>query len=519
MNNLSENLKKIRKDNHLSQEQLADDLGVSRQAISKWESGVAYPEMEKIVQICQKFELNIDDLLNKDIREVKREQESRNNLNKYIDDFLHFITDTVNLFSNMSFKTKLKCIFEQILITVILLILLLIIGSIGNMVINSILYDLLPHNIYYKIFDILTGIYLVFGFIIVITILVHIFKIRYLDYYKNIKNSVKLGVLTEDGNSQSKIDDKEKTNDRMTIDNKNKILFQKNKDKIIIRDPKHSEYKFINGIFKGLVLFVKFFALLGALFLCLMIIGFVAGFIISFTVAKTGIFFIGLLLSMLSLTVGTLVVTLMLFNFIFNRKNDKKKTIWCFIISIILFGISCGFICIGALKFNVVNDTSKNLLETITLNIDMQDDLTIAYDNFEYVEKDIDNVIIEYDINKKFELDYDMWYSHNKKVLHYWSYSSNPFGIIRTVIDEINKYNIINLNNDILNVKIYASRNNIEKLKTNRLEYDNSIKTQQETNDYYEERINELETELEQKQNELYELQERIDNIENTIVE
>ena len=70
MNNLSENLKKIRKDNHLSQEQLADDLGVSRQAISKWESGVAYPEMEKIVQICQKFELNIDDLL-KENKKVK----------------------------------------------------------------------------------------------------------------------------------------------------------------------------------------------------------------------------------------------------------------------------------------------------------------------------------------------------------------------------------------------------------------------------------------------------------------
>lgn len=48
-NNLSENLKKIRKDNNLSQEQLAEELGVSRQAISKWESGVAYPEMDKII--------------------------------------------------------------------------------------------------------------------------------------------------------------------------------------------------------------------------------------------------------------------------------------------------------------------------------------------------------------------------------------------------------------------------------------------------------------------------------------
>ena len=73
-NNLSENLKKIRKDNNLSQEQLAEKLGVSRQAISKWESGAAYPEMEKIIQLCDKFDMNIDDLLHRDIREIKGEQ-------------------------------------------------------------------------------------------------------------------------------------------------------------------------------------------------------------------------------------------------------------------------------------------------------------------------------------------------------------------------------------------------------------------------------------------------------------
>ena len=69
--NLAENLKKIRKENNLSQEDLADILGVSRQAISKWESKVSYPEMDKIVLLCKKFDLNIDDLLHKDIKEVK----------------------------------------------------------------------------------------------------------------------------------------------------------------------------------------------------------------------------------------------------------------------------------------------------------------------------------------------------------------------------------------------------------------------------------------------------------------
>ena len=39
--NLSDNLKRIRKENNLSQEQLADKLGVSRQAVSKWESNQA----------------------------------------------------------------------------------------------------------------------------------------------------------------------------------------------------------------------------------------------------------------------------------------------------------------------------------------------------------------------------------------------------------------------------------------------------------------------------------------------
>ena len=62
-NHFSENLKKIRKENNLSQEQLAEELGVSRQAISKWESSIAYPEMDKIIALCDKFNLNIDDLL------------------------------------------------------------------------------------------------------------------------------------------------------------------------------------------------------------------------------------------------------------------------------------------------------------------------------------------------------------------------------------------------------------------------------------------------------------------------
>lgn len=43
-----ENLQKLRKSKNLSQEDLASKLGISRQAVSKWESGNAYPETENL---------------------------------------------------------------------------------------------------------------------------------------------------------------------------------------------------------------------------------------------------------------------------------------------------------------------------------------------------------------------------------------------------------------------------------------------------------------------------------------
>ena len=82
--NLSDNLKRIRKENNLSQEQLADKLGVSRQSVSKWESGQAYPEMDKVLQLCQLFNLNIDELLNQNIKDVNNKKQAKNTFNKFL---------------------------------------------------------------------------------------------------------------------------------------------------------------------------------------------------------------------------------------------------------------------------------------------------------------------------------------------------------------------------------------------------------------------------------------------------
>ena len=60
---LSEKLYQLRKKSGLSQEQLAEQLNVSRQAISKWESGSAFPESEKLIIISNYFGVSVDYLL------------------------------------------------------------------------------------------------------------------------------------------------------------------------------------------------------------------------------------------------------------------------------------------------------------------------------------------------------------------------------------------------------------------------------------------------------------------------
>ncbi len=59
----AEKLTALRKGRELTQEQLAEQLGVSRQSVSKWESGQVVPEVEKIVELSRVFDVSIDYLL------------------------------------------------------------------------------------------------------------------------------------------------------------------------------------------------------------------------------------------------------------------------------------------------------------------------------------------------------------------------------------------------------------------------------------------------------------------------
>lgn len=61
--NIGEKLYKLRKDKNLSQEEVADILGVSRQTISKWETNGSLPDLDKVAPLCKLYEISADQLL------------------------------------------------------------------------------------------------------------------------------------------------------------------------------------------------------------------------------------------------------------------------------------------------------------------------------------------------------------------------------------------------------------------------------------------------------------------------
>ena len=69
---LGKNIAKIRKDNNLTQDELAEKYFVTRQTISNWEIGKSYPDLETLVKISNDFNISLDILLKEDDEMIKK---------------------------------------------------------------------------------------------------------------------------------------------------------------------------------------------------------------------------------------------------------------------------------------------------------------------------------------------------------------------------------------------------------------------------------------------------------------
>ena len=73
----ADNLVYLRQHYGVTQEGLAEQLGVSRQTVSKWKAGTNYPEMDKLLQLCDLFHTSLDDLMRGSVHVVKENDTER----------------------------------------------------------------------------------------------------------------------------------------------------------------------------------------------------------------------------------------------------------------------------------------------------------------------------------------------------------------------------------------------------------------------------------------------------------
>ncbi len=495
--NLADNLKKIRKEHHLSQEQLAEKLGVSRQSVSKWESNLAYPEMDKVLQLCKLFDLNMDELLNQDIKEVSDNKQAKININKYIDDFLEYVTKTIDMFTSMSWKEKLKCLFEQFVIIVSMVIIFAIVGAFFG----SILYNF-NYVISSRIFDfisyVLNDIYLIICFILGIILVLHIFKVRYLDYYTIIKENSKKKSLEKEV---------EESSSENLPNGEGKIIYQQRQQKIIIRDPNHASYKFINGLLKCFLLGLKMMVAFLACMACFSLIFLAICLVLSFLFVKTGLTFIGAILILISMIIINLIVLTILYHFIISKKNKKMRLAITFVISLFVIGIGTGLMFLSFTNYDVVDDiNSSGYIETEKV-IPMTDNLYIynSYYSVEYVESPFDDLKIMIKHSNYYQPDI---YHHNNMIsFHLNTKDNNRMDMVRRIIEDLNEKKLVNYTN--YKITIYTSKENMEKLEANKITYQQQ-QEQEEKEKLYDE-INSLQEELSEKNMEIDSLKSQLD--------
>ncbi len=447
--NLANNIKKIRKENNLSQEQLAEKLGVSRQSVSKWESEQAYPETEKIIQICELFNISMDELLNENVAQVNERKKEKATLNKYIESFLNYIIKTIELFTNMKWSQRIKCVAEQLIYIAIFSVFAAIVHEIGENIIRSIFRV----NYLSEIFG---SIYIGACFIIGAAIIFQIFKVRYLNYYEIVNDQ-------KDETDDIKITE---SVEETSVESKKKII---KKEKIIIRDPDHSEYRFIGGLVKCFLMVVKIIMWMAGIFACGTLVAETGLLVMSFLIAESGLLFAGIIVSLLGLIAITVIILVIIYGILFNKKYSKGKLAISFLSCVIAIGIGFGIGGIGFSNMNLLTKEDENYFSSATKVFNNSDMNLISYcgNDITYipVKSNKIKVTVTYPDFLNCYIEKEVRNGENGIVIEV--YDDDCIKEINAVKEMINN-RIIPTSRDNISITVYASEKSIKYMKEHR---------------------------------------------------
>lgn len=351
---------------------------MSRQAISKWESGSSYPDMEKMMEICKVLDCTLEDLL--DDGTIKGQiTDKKTDVNEVFKSFLGVITRSYNMFWSMSFKDKLKFVFEMTFIAISLYLIFSFIGTFFTNVTYPVI-RYLPNAVY----SIVRYIYTLAASVMGVILFFHLYKIRYLDYY----------ITIEDEDVAAKtVEEPIKENKNIKEGKDGRLIYEKKKEKVIIRDPKHSGHSFINLLASAFIVILK---TLSAIFVFPLIFLFVLlTALLTFALASssTGTLMLTMALAIIGALLLAYIVLEVMMRLLFNKEFNMKRLFIMFVVSLALMGIGSGLSAAELATYDVKELREANGGQIVEINtvIDFEENLIIPMLRYDENKVVIDN--------------------------------------------------------------------------------------------------------------------------------
>ena len=450
-----ENLQKLRKEKGISQEQLAEQLGVTRQSVSKWESGNSYPEMDKLIAICNIFHCELDALINKDITEEREKKDASSVVKNIFQSITSYIKKTIYVLEHKSIKELIKMLAQIFIIVCVILI-----CSIPFMLLKDIVISLFNtgDNVFTMFFTnfwefIFNGLYVIFA----IASFLYIFKLKFLDEEE---------IIVEEVIEEVK---EEKTENNLAKESKEKV-------KIITR--KTNDFSLLDLLVKCITITLKGIFLLFLIPIGIMTITTVIGLVLLLVVIAKGLFLVGPILLTLAIAVFEIVVIELILDFVFNLKFSKRRIIITIISSLVVGSIGLALSIWYFLNINIVNEVPNDYsTEEKEEVFNMNDELRIHYYDLGATKYIVDNTMQD---KVRIQISYyeatndvDVVQDGNDIYLDYQVVDKvNIKQITDNIIDDL-KNNTLHTYDKLnrVSMTITSSKENIEKLQSKMTNY------------------------------------------------
>lgn len=447
-----ENLQKLRKERGISQEQLAEQLGVTRQSVSKWESGASYPEMDKIVAICNIFHCDMDVLINKDITEERDKKDASKVVKVGFKNIADYIKKTIYLFEHQSFKDIIKMIAQVMIIICVILCFSIPFMLFKEMVVSLFYtgdnwFSIFFSRFWNFIFNASYG-------ILAIATFLYIFKVKFLDGEEIVIEEVNESLDTiDDDNSQDTVKD--------------------NKKKKVIKVKRTEGFSLLDLLSKAITLCLKVFLLFLLIPAIIGVIMLIIAFVLLVILIFRGLFLVGPIFIALGITVFCLIVIELILDFIFNLRFSRRRVIITIISSVVVSAVGLGLSIWYFLNLNVVNDVPNNFKQETQEEVYMMNDELLIQYGWNYI-KFVEDESMTNQIRVRIDYypDYtaaELEKEDNEIFINYDTINSIRINeVTDSIINNLKKNKLYTYDKlGTVSMTITSSKNNIEKLKEN----------------------------------------------------